>query len=153
MYPHRSLREPANVDELSRRLATLMPDSPRQWGTMTSHQMVCHLSDAFLTVLGERSAASKETLLSRTVVKWIAIHSKLPWPHGVPTMPEVDQKIGGTKPVEFERDRRQVLDLLLRFVKADTRYGRHPGFGAMTRDEWLLWGYGHVDHHLRQFGI
>ena len=153
MYPHRSLRETANVDELSRRLATLLPDSPRRWGTMTSHQMVCHLSDAFLTVLGERTAASKETLLSRTVVKWIAIHSKLPWPHGVPTMPEVDQKIGGTKPVEFERDRRQVLDLLHRFVKPDTRYGRHPGFGAMTRNEWLLWGYGHVDHHLRQFGV
>ena len=153
MYPHRSLRESANVDELVRRLATLKAESPRQWGTMTSHQMVCHLSDAFLTVLGERPASSKETLLSRTVVKWIAIHSKLPWPHGVPTMPEVDQKIGGTKPVEFERDRQQVLELLHRFVKPDTRYGRHPGFGAMTRDEWLLWGYGHVDHHLRQFGM
>ena len=153
MYPHRSLREPANVDELARRLGTLRPDSPRQWGTMTSHQMVCHLSDAFLTVLGERAASSKETLLSRSVVKWIALHSKLPWPHGVPTMPEVDQKIGGTKPVEFERDRRQALDLLQRFVRPDTRYGRHPGFGAMTRDEWMLWGYGHVDHHLRQFGV
>jgi len=153
MYPHRSLRESANVDELVRRLATLTPDSRRQWGTMTSHQMVCHLSDAFLTVLGERAASSKETMLSRTVVKWIALQSKLPWPHGVPTMPEVDQKIGGTKPVEFERDRQQVLELLRRFVKSDTRYGRHPGFGAMTRDEWLLWGYGHVDHHLRQFGV
>lgn len=152
MYPHRSLRERANVDELTRRLTMLTADSTRRWGTMTSHQMVCHLSDAFLTVLGERAAASKETLLSRTVMKWIALHSKLPWPHGVPTMPEVDQKIGGTRPVEFERDRQQVLDLLERFVKPDTRYSKHPGFGAMTRDEWLLWGYGHVDHHLRQFG-
>ena len=34
----------------------------------------------------------------------------------------------------------------------DTRFVRHPAFGAMRRDEWLLWGYGHVDHHLRQFG-
>ena len=25
--------------------------------------------------------------------------------------------------------------------------------GAMTREEWMLWGYGHVDHHLRQFGV
>ena len=133
-------------------MARLLPDSPRQWGTMTAHQMVCHLSDSFLTVLGERTASSKETLLSRTVVKYIALHTKLTWPHGVPTMPEVDQKIGGTRPVEFERDRQQVLDLLQRFVRSDTRYGRHPGFGAMSRDEWLLWGYGHVDHHLRQFG-
>jgi hypothetical protein len=152
MYPHRSLRESSNVDDLARRLAALTADSPRQWGTMTVHQMVCHLSDSFLTVLGERAASSKETFMSRTVVKWIALHTKMPWPHGVPTMPEVDQKIGGTRPVEFERDRQQVVELLRRFVRPDTRYGRHPGFGAMSRDEWLLWGYGHVDHHLRQFG-
>jgi hypothetical protein len=153
MNPHRSLGDAANVDELVRRIATLTADRPRQWGTMTPHQMVCHLADAFLTALGERAASSKATLLSRTVVKWIALHTKLPWPHGVPTMPEVDQKIGGTKPVEFERDRQKVVDLLHRFVRPDTLYGRHPGFGAMTRDEWLLWGYGHVDHHLRQFGV
>ena len=120
---------------------------------MTPHQMVCHLGDSFLAVLGERPASSKETWLSRTVVKWIALHTSLPWPHGVPTRPEVDQKIGGTKPVEFERDRQKVVDLIRRFVRPDTRYGRHPGFGAMTREEWMLWGYGHVDHHLRQFGV
>jgi len=153
MYPRRSLTDQANVDELVRRIAALTPDRPRQWGTMTSHQMVCHLSDAFLTALGERAASSKATLLSRTVVKWIALHTKLSWPHGVPTMPEVDQKIGGTRPIEFERDRQKVVDLLHRFVRPDTHYGHHPGFGAMTRDEWLLWGYGHVDHHLRQFGV
>lgn len=153
MYPHRSLRDHANVDDLVRRLGKLAADSPRQWGTMTPHQMVCHLSDSFLTVLGDRPATSKETWLSRTVVKYIAIHTKLPWPHGVPTTPEVDQKIGGTKPVEFERDRQKTLDLLRRFVLPGTTYGRHPGFGAMTRDEWMLWGYGHVDHHLRQFGV
>ena len=153
MYPYRSLRDHANVDELVQRLSKLAADSPRHWGTMTAHQMVCHLSDAFLTVLGERPASSKETWMSRTVVKYIALHTKLPWPRGVPTMPEVDQKIGGTKPIEFERDRQKALDLLRRFIQSDTRYGRHPGFGAMTRDEWMLWGYGHLDHHLRQFGV
>ena len=152
MYPHRSLRDPANVDELVQRLEKLAPDSQRRWGTMTAHQMVCHLSDSFLTVLGERPASSKETWASRTIVKYIALHTKLPWPHGVQTMPEVDQKIGGTKPVEFERDRQKTLDLLRRFVLPETRQWRHPAFGAMSRDEWMLWGYGHVDHHLRQFG-
>jgi hypothetical protein len=152
MYPHKSLRDHANVDELVQRLGKVMADSPRRWGTMTAHQMLCHLSDSFLTVLGDRAASSKETWMSRTVVKYIALHTKLPWPHGVPTMPEVDQKIGGTRPVEFERDREKALDLLRRFVLPGTTYGRHPGFGAMTRDEWMLWGYGHVDHHLRQFG-
>jgi hypothetical protein len=152
MYPHRSLKDNANVDEVMGRLGCLRPDSPRKWGSMSPHGMLCHLADSFLTVLGERPASSKETVLSRTVVKWIALHTLLPWPHGVPTMPEVDQQIGGTRPVDFERDRHKVIDLLRRFVEAETRHGRHPGFGAMTREEWLLWAYGHCDHHLRQFG-
>src|SRR4051812_10370641 len=99
MRPHRSLNDITNTDDLIRRLGMLQPASSRRWGKMTPHGMLCHLADSFLTVLGERPAASKENWLSRTAMKWVAIHTSLPWPHGVPTMPEADQDIGGTKPV------------------------------------------------------
>ena len=148
-----SLNDPGAVDSLVARLGKLHEQRPRAWGKMTPHEMLCHLGDSFAAVLGDRQASSNETWLSRTVVKWIALHTTLPWPQGVPTRPEVDPKRNGTRPVEFERDRARVLELLQRFVRPDTRWGRHPGFGAMTREEWLLWGYGHVDHHLRQFGL
>ena len=153
MRPHRSLKVPANVDEVIARIGRLDATSPRQWGTMTPHEMLCHLGDSFLAVLGERHAAPAETWLSRTLVKWIALHTPLPWPQGVPTRPEVDPHRNGTRPVAFERDRKNVVELIWRFVLPDTRYARHPVFGAMTRGEWLLWAYGHVDHHLRQFGV
>jgi hypothetical protein len=153
MRPHRSLRDPATVDELLTRLARLAPTASRQWGTLTPNEMLCHLADSFHSVLGERPSSSAETLLSRTIVKWIALHTSLPWPHGVPTRPEVDPKRGGTRPGDFERDRRAVVDLIRHFASPEAKYGRHPGFGAMSRNEWLLWGYGHVDHHLRQFGL
>jgi hypothetical protein len=147
----KDLRAAANVDELVRRLNQVQPTSTRQWGKMTSHEMVCHLSDSFLAVMGERQVTSKENWLTRTLVKYVAIHTSIPWPKGVPTTPEVDQKVAGTKPVEFERDRAQVLELLSRFVGPGSARARHPAFGAMTRDEWMIWGYRHVDHHLRQF--
>jgi hypothetical protein len=152
MRPYRSLNTAGNVDELILRLGQLQGTSTRQWGTMTPHEMLCHLGDSFSAVLGERHASSEETWFSRTVVKYVALHTSLPWPHGVTTRPEVDPKREGTKPAEFERDRARVLECLQRFVKPDTKYGRHPGFGAMSRDEWMLWGFAHVDHHLRQFG-
>ena len=152
MPPYRTLNTSANVDEIARRLGRLEPTSARQWGTMTPHEMVCHLGDSFSAVLGERAASSKETWLSRTVVKWIALHTTLPWPQGVPTRPEVNPKQQGTKPVEFERDRTRTLELMQRFVKPDSRRVNHPVFGTLTRDEWMRWGYAHVDHHLRQFG-
>jgi hypothetical protein len=153
MRPYHSLQDPANVDELLARVARVGPASVRQWGTMTPHGMLCHLSDAFLVLLGEKRASRADTWVSRNVVKWIALHTSLPWPKGIRTRPEVDQNIGGTKPLEFEHDRARVADLIQRFVRPDTQYGPHPMFGAMTRDECLLWGYAHVDHHLRQFGV
>ncbi len=153
MRPYRSLKDSANVEELVARLTTLQPTSGRRWGVMTPHEMLCHLGDSFSAVLGDRSVPPADTWLSRNVVKWVALHTPLPWPPGVPTRPEVDPKKLGTKPVEFENDRRKVVDLLRRLASPDARYGRHPTFGAMRRDEWLLWGYGHVDHHLRQFGV
>lgn len=154
MRPHRSLVVPANVDELIARLGRLEPTSPRQWGTLTPHEMLCHLGDSFLAVLGNRHASSaKNGWLLRTAMKWFALHTSLPWPQGVPTRPEVDPKRAGTKPLEFERDRKHVVDLIRRVAATDTHFGTHPGFGEMRRDEWLLWGYGHVDHHLRQFGL
>ncbi len=153
MRPYRSLQASENIDEILGRLTRVEPSSQRQWGTMTPHEMLCHLGDSFEAVLGERQASRADTWFSRNVVKWIALHTSVPWPHGVPTRPEVNPKLAGTKPVEFERDRQRVVNLVRRFVAPGTQFGRHPGFGAMTRSEWLLWGYAHVDHHLRQFGV
>jgi len=150
--PFLTLHSEANVGELERRIARIQPASVRQWGTMTPHEMICHLGDSFEAVLGDRTASSKENVVSRTLVKWIALHTSLTWPQGVPTRPEVNPREKGTKPVEFERDRTRVLELMQRFVRPDTRCVRHPIFGSLTRDEWMRWGYAHVDHHLRQFG-
>ena len=83
------------------RVQTLTPDSRRQWGRMTPHQAVCHLSDSFRGVMGGRPISPSSTIFSRTVVKWVALRAPMPWPHGVQTRPEVDQEIGGTKPGEF----------------------------------------------------
>lgn len=153
MYPRRSLVVPANVEELIQRLGRLEPTTPRKWGKMNAHEMLVHLSDLFYVAFGEKHASSVENWLFRTVVKWIAIDTAFPWPSGVPTRPELDPQRAGTKPVDFERDRQVLIALIRRFATPDSPRGRHPGFGAMSQDQWLHWGYGHVDHHLRQFGL
>ena len=152
MAAPRSFHVSAHVDEVILRLGKVQTDSVRVWGTMTSHEMLCHLSDSFSAMMGDRPASSVDTFVSRTLVRWIALHTSLPWPKGVKTRPEVDPKRGGSKPVEFESDRARVLELLRRFASPEARCVPHPIFGPLTRDEWLVWGYRHVDHHLRQFG-
>jgi len=153
MRPHRSLETAANVEDLIVRIGRLESTTCRRWGTMTAHEVLCHLADSFLVVLGERHASPADSWWSRNVIKWIALHTPLPWPHGVPTRPEIDPRRGGTKPLEFARDQAHVVELIRRVARPEASFRRHPFFGAMTRDEWLLWGYGHVDHHLRQFGL
>jgi hypothetical protein len=149
--PH--LTEPGAVDALVGRLGKLHDKRPRAWGRMTAHEMVCHLGDSFAGVLGERPIAPADTWLNRTVIKYVALHTSLTWPKGTPTRPEVDQTIGGTKPTDFDRDRERVVTLMRRFADPSARYAPHPIFGPLTRDEWMIWGWRHTDHHLRQFAL
>jgi hypothetical protein len=67
-------------------------------------------------------------------------------------MPEVNPKKSGSQPGRFEDDRNDVCHLINRFTLPTTVYSPHPAFGPLSRGEWLIWGYRHVDHHLRQFG-
>jgi hypothetical protein len=149
----RTLSEPGAVEALAARFARLEPSTPRKWGKMSAAEMLAHVGDACRCVLGEQPASMADTWMSRNVVKWIALHTPMPWPPGVPTRPELDQQLGGTKPGDFERDRAAVVALLIRMASPDASFANHPTFGAMTRAEWMTWGYRHTDHHLRQFGV
>ena len=139
--------------EIFDRLRRLRPDSQRQWGKMTAHQAICHLSDSFMCKFGERESTQASNFFTKTVMKWFALQAPFQWPHGIPTMPENDQLIGGTAPAEFERDRAQLEATIERFCQPMKELSPHPYFGQMTEAEWLRWGYLHCDHHLRQFGV
>jgi len=148
-----TLESKADRDSIAKRIAALTPADQRRWGKMTVEQVVCHLCDSYRTALGEKAASSKTGFFQRTVMKWVALRVPMKWPHGVQTMPEVEQGAGGTPPVEFERDRAMLVVLFDRFCEPKSNLAlAHPFFGPMSRDEWLRWGYLHADHHLRQFG-
>jgi hypothetical protein len=151
----KSLKNNTDIEQLRDRLLKLAPDSPRRWGKMSAHQMICHLTDSFKAGTGDKSVSSTGNIFHRSVVKWLALYAPVPWPHGVPTRPEMNQDIGGTAPVEFERDRAELVSIIERFSRAprDFDWHPHPLFGLMADRDWFRWGYLHVDHHLRQFGV
>jgi hypothetical protein len=150
----RSLSTPGVAGDLELRLARLTPETTRQWGTLTSHELICHLADSFRAMLGEREVSPvASSWLYRTAVRLIALHAPVRFPRDVPTRPEVDPHRAGSAPVSFDADRRDLIELLRRFAAPEARYATHPIFGVLTRNECLVWGYRHVDHHLRQFGL
>ena len=148
----RTMARGDDVDELRRRMRLLSPDSPRRWGRMSAHEMICHLADAFRVALGEKSPSPAMNLFTRTVVKTIALHAPVPWPRGIVTRPEVDPQRMGSRPTTFEADIARLEPLIDRFLAAPLDRS-HPIFGPMSRADWLRWGWLHTDHHLRQFGL
>jgi hypothetical protein len=150
-----TLANPADADALLRRLARFEAASPRQWGRMSPHQAICHLSDSFKVVMGERASESVANRASRTIFSFVALHTGMPWPKGVPTGRAVDAERGGSKPIEFGHDLAELRSLVERFIATprDFTIQPHPFFGALTDREWMVWGWRHLDHHLRQFGL
>lgn len=147
------LNDPQCRAEIVSRLRELEPDAPRRWGKMTACQMVCHLNDSFLGMMGDKPAEIPGFSLWR-LTKAGALWWPMQWPHGVKTRPEFEQGVGGTKPAEFEADRAMLLATIEKFARQPRafEFRPHPMFGRMTEKEWMRWAYLHCDHHLRQFG-
>ena len=139
-------------NEVLDRLQKVRPDSQRRWGSMSAHQMICHLSDSFRAALGKKQISSSSTLFKRTIYKWAALWVPLSCPHGVKTRPEVDQQQGGTRPVEFSSDVENLHALFEQFCSWKGEFTPHAMFGQLSRTERMRHAYRHMDHHLRQFG-
>ena len=150
----KTIADPETRGQLRGRIEALSPKAQRQWGSMSAHQMICHLTDSFRLTTGEKTASPAQTWVYRTIGKFVALSVPLPWPKGVATRPEMDQHVGGTPPAQFEADKQTLLAYYDRFTRQPRDYapGAHPLFGEMTPAEWDRWAYLHIDHHLRQFG-
>jgi hypothetical protein len=149
----KSLHDVRCRHEILLRLSRIEPGSPRLWGRMNAHQMVCHLRDAFLAALGERPVPVWPFSIWR-IIKYVAFYVPVRWPHGVSGPREIDQECGGTPPAHFAADMRELVASIDRFTAQPRAFTfpPHPMFGRMTEKEWMRWGYLHTDHHLRQFG-
>lgn len=147
----KTIADPAVIAGLEARLERVTPDSTRRFGTLTPGEMFCHLADVAQVVLEESHKDSKPAP-RKPWLKWLGLYLPIPWPTGYKSPPGADPKGEGSRPTEFERDRRRVVDGLRKLAAADRLPKGHKVFGAMTRKDWHRWAYRHTDHHLRQFG-
>lgn len=147
--------DPPATRALLERLSRLQPETIPHWGQMSANQMICHLNDSYSLAMNGKSASEQITFLNRTLIRWLALRAPMPWPHGVPTRPEVDQFVGGTPPTSFALDKATLVTTMQKFASRPSTFpfNRHPIFGPLTHWEWMRWGYLHADHHFRQFGL
>jgi hypothetical protein len=145
----RTLHDPIVRSALCARVDGIRSDAERRWGTMSLDQMLWHLNTGLRSALCQIDCAPTDTVLSRTVTKWIALFG--PWPKArVPTNRELVARERYDIGEESEALKRLVEDVGRRDLEA--AWPRHSVFGPMTGWQWSRLEFRHVDYHLKQFG-
>ncbi|HSK74712.1 MAG TPA: hypothetical protein VK892_23630 [Pyrinomonadaceae bacterium] len=106
-----SLFDEQKREKIIFRINQLTPESKALWGKMNVNQMLCHCADGLKMATGEREVADKSNFVFRTILKPLIIHV-LPMPKNAPTARELNPLIDGSKPVDFEADRKTLIECI-----------------------------------------
>jgi len=142
----------SDVSEILNRIEKLTPNSQRQWGKMNVAQMLAHCNKSVETAMGmnfmERLFIGRiiGTLLKSKVV------GEKPFGKNSPT----DKSYIFPDNCDFEESKLKAMASIRKFSEGGplqcTTYP-HPFFGHFTPEEWAVFQWKHLDHHLRQFGV
>ena len=143
-----TLLSDADRAQIVARLRRVTPDRGPLWGTLTAPRMLCHVADQLRVATGIIIGRHRDSLVRRTVIKWLVIYSPLEAPPGkVQTVPEMLSTASTTWLVDLA-----TCERLIEEVGRGRANGRHPAFGPLSAHEWGRLSWKHLDHHLRQFG-
>jgi len=149
----KNLFEPSRVDELKDRMTHLKPDSQRLWGKMNAAQAIAHCCGGMELALGDlRPPRLLIGGILGLIIKPMAFKEEEPMRRNSPTIKAIlvaDER-------DLDKERQRLCALIDRFAAAGPAgctTHPHSFFGRLTPDEWSMWMYKHVDHHLRQFGV
>jgi hypothetical protein len=141
------------VGEIKTRLDRLQPDSKPQWGKMNAAQAVAHCTAGLELALGDR--LPPRILLGRILgplVKPKAFREDEPMRRNSPTVQGLVVNDERDLPAERDRLSRMIDRFAAGGPEACTMHP-HSFFGRLTPEEWSMWMYKHLDHHLLQFGV
>jgi hypothetical protein len=146
----KNLFAPAVKQEIIDRINKLSLQSQRQWGKMDVAQMLAHLQVPIAVAFG--STTVKGNWLMKLILPLFKkkLYDEKQWKQGLPT----DKTFVMTsQSKDFEKEKKQLLDMVNRFTEANMINEKHPVFGKLTKEQWSKATWKHIDHHLKQFGV
>jgi len=138
------------ADAVISRLDKIQPSSQPRWGKMNAAQMMAHCQATFEVYFGEKKLKRGITSILFGKIAKRKLFVNKPWPKNLPTAREFK--------IADQRDMLQEKAKLVHLIKRFSTDGYtitetvHPFFGKMSSQEWALFAYKHLDHHLTQFG-
>lgn len=136
--------------EIIIRINKLSSTSQPQWGKMNVSQMLAHLQMPIGVADGTHKL--KRTFIGRIIgpmVKKI-LHNDQPFKRNLPT--DKSFIMTGTQK-EFEMEKRKLIEMINRFSESNMVDTPHPFFGKLTKEQWSIGTWKHLDHHLQQFAV
>lgn len=147
-----NLFNPADVASIVERIEKLQLSSTRNWGKMNVAQMLAHCNKSLETAMGEDQF--KQVFLGRILAPFVraSVLGKKPFGRNAPT--DSSYIFRGDHDFGFEKAR--TIETLKKFHQggpAGCTTHPHPFFGKFSPEEWAVFQWKHLDHHLRQFGV
>jgi hypothetical protein len=149
-----SLFNQSDTSELLERIENLTPGHQRHWGKMNVAQMLAHCNVSMDTAMGK--SFIKPIFIGRiigTLLKPRVLGEK---PFGKNSPTDKTYVFTDKGDLNFEEEKSKLQQAVNQFFEGGvakcTTYP-HPFFGKFTPEEWGIFAWKHLDHHLRQFGV
>ena len=147
-----SLLIQADASEILERIEKLTPHTQRLWGKMNVAQMLAHCNVSLETAMGMN--VIKRVFIGRIIgplLKPRVLGEKI-FARNSPT----DKSYVFPDDLKFEQEKSKILVSVNNFLEggpSQCTNHPHPFFGRFTPEEWGIFEWKHLDHHLRQFGV
>lgn len=142
----------SDVSGIIERIEKLTASTQRQWGKMNVAQMAAHCNLSMETAMGKN--VIKRVFIGRiigTLLKKKVLGEK-PFGKNSPT----DKSYIFPANLNFEEEKPKMIASIKQFYEggpSKCTTHPHPFFGHFTPEQWAVFQWKHLDHHLRQFGV
>jgi Protein of unknown function (DUF1569) len=145
----KNLFDPAVKQDIVDRINKLTPESKALWGKMNAGQMLAHCQVPIGVAEGTHKL--KRTFIGRIFgpIAKPMLYNEKPFKRTLPT----DKSFVMTDQKDFEMEKQKLLTMISNFTEANMVDEPHPFFGKLTKEQWSIGSWKHLDHHLQQFGV
>lgn len=139
--------------DIIRRIEKLSPTTAPLWGKMNAAQMLAHCNVTYELVYENKHPAPGFflKLMLKTFVKK-AVVTEVPYPKNSRTAPAFLI----TTEKDFEAEKKRLIAHIQKTQQLGEGHfdGKESiSFGKLSKAEWNVMFYKHLDHHLSQFGV
>ncbi|QQS35150.1 MAG: DUF1569 domain-containing protein [Ignavibacteriales bacterium] len=143
-----------DVSEIFERIEKLTPNSQRGWGKMNVSQMLAHCNVSVETAMGKNFI--KRLFIGRIIGSLMkpGVLSEKPFGKNSPT--DKTYIFTDRHDLDFNEEKTKLIKSINQFYECGVSKCTthpHPFFGHFKPDDWAVFQWKHLDHHLRQFGV